>query len=35
LKYEILLTAKEEIGLENINKVKEIIYEYGNKNARY
>jgi len=35
LKYEILLTDKEEIGFENINKVKEMIYEYGNKNARY
>jgi hypothetical protein len=31
LKYEILLTDKEEIGLENINKVKEAIYEYRTK----
>jgi hypothetical protein len=31
LKYEILITDKEEIGFENINKVKEAIYEYGGK----
>jgi len=28
LKYEILVTDKDEIGFENINKVKEAIYEY-------
>jgi len=33
LKYEILITDKGEIGLENMNKVKEAIYEYGGKNA--
>lgn len=33
LKYEILVTDKDGIGLENINKVKEAIYEYGDKNA--
>ena len=31
VKYEILFTDKEEIGFENINKVKENIYEYGKK----
>jgi len=34
LKYEILFTDKDEIGFENINKVREVIYEYGGKNAR-
>jgi type III restriction enzyme len=34
LKYEILMTDKNEIGFENIKKVKEAIYEYGEKNAR-
>jgi len=34
LKYEILFTDTEEIGIENINKVKESIYEYRGKNAR-
>ncbi|GFP30767.1 DEAD/DEAH box helicase family protein [Candidatus Hakubella thermalkaliphila] len=34
LKYEILVTDRDEIGFENINKVKEAIYEYGGKNAR-
>jgi hypothetical protein len=34
LKYEILVTDKDEIGFENINKVKEAIYEYGEKDAR-
>lgn len=34
LKYEILVTDKDEIGFENINKVKEAIYEYGGKIAR-
>jgi len=29
LKYEILITDKDEIGFENINKVKEEIYGYG------
>lgn len=29
LKYEILITDRDEIGFENINKVKEAIYEYG------
>jgi len=29
LKYEILITDKDEIGYENINKVKEEIYGYG------
>jgi len=34
LKYEILITDKPEIGFENINKVKEEIYEYRkSKNA--
>jgi len=33
LKYEILITDKDEIGFENMNKVKEAIYEYGGKNA--
>ncbi len=28
LKYEILVTDREEIGLENVNKIKESIYEY-------
>lgn len=28
LKYEILVTDKDEIGFENINKVKEAIYDY-------
>lgn len=31
LKYEILFTDTDEIGFENINKVKEAIYEYGRK----
>lgn len=31
LKYEILFTDGDEIGFENINKVKEAIYEYGEK----
>jgi len=31
LKYEILVTDKDEIGFENINKVKEAIYEYGKR----
>lgn len=31
LKYEILITDKDEIGFENINKVREAIYEYGEK----
>lgn len=35
LKYEILITDSDEIGFENINKVKEAIYEYdGGKDAR-
>ena len=34
LKYEILFTNTDEIGFENINKVKEEIYEYGGKNDR-
>ena len=29
LKYEILVTDRDEIGFENINKVKEEIYKYG------
>jgi predicted nucleotidyltransferase len=33
LKYEILITDKDEIGFENINKVKERIYEYKTKDA--
>jgi type III restriction enzyme len=33
LKYEILITDKDEIGYENINKVKEEIYGYGGKNV--
>lgn len=32
LKYEILITDSDEIGFENINKVKEAIYEYDKKN---
>lgn len=33
LKYEILITDRDEIGFENINKIKEDIYEYeGEKN---
>ena len=31
VKYEILFTSKDEIGLANINKVREAIYEYGKK----
>jgi hypothetical protein len=31
LKYEILITDRDEIGTENINKVKEEIYGYGGK----
>lgn len=31
LKYEILITDRDRIGFENINKVKEVIYEYDNK----
>ncbi|PIQ93342.1 MAG: hypothetical protein COV68_10425 [Nitrospirae bacterium CG11_big_fil_rev_8_21_14_0_20_41_14] len=31
LKYEILFTDSDEIGFENINKVREAIYEYGGK----
>jgi hypothetical protein len=31
VKYEILITDRDEIGFENINKVKEAIYEYGEK----
>jgi hypothetical protein len=31
LKYEILITDRDEIGFENINKVKEKIYGYGGK----
>lgn len=31
LKYEILFTDTDEIGVGNINKVKEAIYEYGEK----
>lgn len=31
LKYEILITDRDEIGFENINKVREAIYEYGEK----
>ena len=34
LKYEILLTDKSEIGFENMAKVRELIYEYGGKNAK-
>ena len=34
LKYEILFTNTDEIGFYNINKVKELIYEYGGKNDR-
>lgn len=33
LKYEILITDKDEIEFENMNKVKKAIYEYGGKNA--
>ncbi len=31
LKYQILITDRDEIGFDNINKVKEAIYEYGGK----
>ncbi len=31
LKYEILITDKDEIGFENINKIREAIYEYEGK----
>jgi hypothetical protein len=31
LKYEILITDRDKIGFENINKVKETIYGYGGK----
>jgi len=31
LKYEILVTDRDEIGFDNITKVKEAIYEYGKK----
>jgi len=34
LKYEILITDSNEIGFENINKVKEAIYKNGDKDAR-
>jgi len=34
LKYEILVTDKDEIGFENIQKVKEAIYEYGKKSKQ-
>jgi len=34
LKYEILITDKDEIGFDNVHKIKEVIYEYGGKNAR-
>jgi type III restriction enzyme len=33
LKYEILITDRDEIGFKNINKVKEKIYGYGGGNA--
>jgi len=33
LKYEILITDRDKIGIENINKVKEEIYGYGGKNV--
>jgi type III restriction enzyme len=33
LKYEILITDRDEIGFKNINKVKEEIYGYGGGNA--
>ncbi len=33
LKYEILFTDKDEIGVVNINKIKEAIYEYGSKDV--
>ncbi len=31
LEYEILITDEDEIGFENINKVREAIYEYKEK----
>jgi len=31
LKYEILITDKDEIGFKNMNRVKEAIYEYKTK----
>jgi len=33
LKYEILITDKDKVGFENINKVKEEIYGYGGENV--
>ncbi len=33
LKYEILVTDRDEIGIENITKVREAIYGYGGKDA--
>lgn len=33
VKYEILITEKDEIGFKNINKVKEDIYGYGGENG--
>jgi len=34
LKYEILIVKRDEIGFENINRIKEAIYGYGGKNVR-
>ncbi len=34
LKYEILITDKDEIGLKNIDKIREEIYEWRNNNAK-
>lgn len=34
LKYEILITDKDEIGFENISRVREAIYGYGDKSVR-
>jgi len=33
LKYEILITNRDEIGFENISKINEEIYGYWEKNA--
>lgn len=33
LKYEIFLTDKDEIGFENVRKIKDLIYGYGDTNA--
>ena len=34
IKYQILITDRDEIGFDNLNRVKEAIYDYGGNNAR-